>query len=199
MGRYVWRKSEIVQPQISVVNPTVVFKSSIDYSVSSAFRITFTSNNSEVDFTKMSYAKINLFLNGFAVNSNRYIDANEYSIKLMDYGYSRFIASSESQLISKQKSIVTYENDSWTAGSSTYSMTYSGTKTVQDLVTNPVTFVVGNSPDQFPSNGQKGDYWYELIGSITSANALSLSSLSADTMRDISVEEIKKGVTNGLL
>lgn len=198
MGRYVWRKSEIVQPQISVVNPTGTLQATLDYSYIGSFKVVFTSKNSEVDFTNMSYEEVGSFLNQFAYLSWKLV-WDGYSLVLTSTGNSQVIASKASQLKAKTKSTVTFEPNSWSAGSTTINMSYTGSKTLQSLITSPVTFVVGNSPDQFPSNGQKGDYWYELIGSITSANALSLSALSADTMRDISVEEIKKGVTNGLL
>lgn len=198
MGRYVWRKSEIVQPQISVVNPTGTLQATLDYSYIGNFKVVFTSKNSEVDFTNMSYAEVGSFLNQFAYSSWKLV-WDGYNLVLTSTGNSQVLASKASQLKAKTKSTVTFEPSSWSAGSTTINMSYTGSKTLQSLITSPLTFVVGNSPDQFPANGQKGDYWYELIGSITSANALSLSSLSADTMRDISVEEIKKGVTNGLL
>ena len=74
-----------------------------------------------------------------------------------------------------------------------------GTVILQPLKSNPLGFVIGDNADQYPNGGEKGGYWYELIGQITSTNALSLSDSAYDLTRDIAVEEIRNEVIlNGI-
>ena len=77
---------------------------------------------------------------------------------------------------------------------SNLAFTKSGTYVLKEKVLNPLGFIVGNNADQYPNSGEKGGYWYELIGQITSANALSLSDSAYDLTRDIAVEEIRNEV-----
>lgn len=72
--------------------------------------------------------------------------------------------------------------------------TKSGTYIVKNKVLNPVGFVIGNNANQYPSNGQKGDYWYELIGQVASTNTLSLTDDATNLIKNIAVEEIKREV-----
>lgn len=74
-------------------------------------------------------------------------------------------------------------------------MTYNGQKTYTvPEQHNPIGFVIGNNASQYPSNGQKGDYWYELIGQVASTNALSLTDDATNLIKNIAVEEIKQEV-----
>lgn len=72
--------------------------------------------------------------------------------------------------------------------------TKSGTYIIKNKVLSPVGFVIGNNASQYPTDGQKGDYWYELIGQVASTNALSLTDDATNLIKNIAVEEIKREV-----
>lgn len=81
----------------------------------------------------------------------------------------------------------------------TINFSFNGTKTIPAQPGTPLGFVIGNNADQYPNGGEKGGYWYELIGQITSENALSLSDSAYDVTRNIAVEEIRNEVIlNGI-
>lgn len=141
----------------------------------------------------MSYAEVGSFLNQFAYLSEKLV-WDGYSLILTIPDHSYVLASTASQLKSKTKNTVTFEPSSWTAGSTVIDMSYTGSKTLQSLITSPLMFIVGNNPDQFPSNGQKGNYWYELIGQVSSTNALSLTDDATNLIKNTAVDEIKQEV-----
>lgn len=205
MGKYVWRKSEIVQPEISVTNPTLTV--SRDYASSSTdynYKYTFTCNN--IDFSAFkNLASIFAFLDGFSGTpySQLYTLVFTSAYTRLDYMYNNTgtlynLIYSSTPYTAEGSTFIAYSDDSF-AGSNFFQMSFAGAKKVSDKVLNPIGFVTAMSSDTFPNDGEKGGHWYELIAQMESTNALSLSNLSADTMRDISVEEIQKGVTDGIL
>lgn len=76
----------------------------------------------------------------------------------------------------------------------TLSFSFNGTKIIPTQPGDPLGFIIGNNADQYPSNGEKSGYYYELIGQISSANVLSLSDSAYDLTRDVAVEEIRNEV-----
>ena len=106
------------------------------------------------------------------------------------YGY----AIHDYELESKTRTEVVFSGGSSYRSDGSGTMYYQGEKKVSSLQLNPLGFVIGNNADQYPSSGEKGGYWYELIGQITSTNALSLSDSAYDLTRDIAVEEIRNEV-----
>lgn len=198
MGRYVWRKSEIVQPEIGLANPTGTVQAYQDYSLEGNFGFKFTANDSRVDFTDWTFSKICNFLNGFVVSTGTdgyYLTFNGSSLLWTNSSRSYYIATNGG-IVSQSGNVVIFEPSTWSAGAFTRAMQYTGTKNIQELITSPYCFVCSNKADQYPSNGEYNGYWYELIGTIESTNALSLSTLSADTMRDIAIEEVQQEVIN---
>lgn len=199
MGRYVWRKSEIVQPKIAVTNPTGNFQITLQ----NGYLITLTSYNSEIDFNNMSAEEILVYFSGFAATDGTdgfYLDYSYGLWYRYASGYnSKLCISSPEQLQAKGSNYAVFLQPTGSLVLTSRPIMYTGTKIIQNLVANPLCFVCSNKADQYPSDGEYQGYWYELIGTIESTNALSLSNLSADTMRNISVEEIQKGVTDGIL
>lgn len=200
MGRYVWRKSEIIQPQIVVTNPKLTMYR--DYASSTTdyyYKYTFVCN--DVDFNAFeNLQKIYAFLDGFEGTSYSNVFTFQYTsiYSRLDWVYNHSstlqnFAYSSNPFTANGNTLELYSDNSF-SGITSIQMSYTGTKIISDIITKPIGFVVGMSEDLFPISGEKPGYWYELIGSIESTQALSLSTLSADTMRDIAIEEVQQEV-----
>ena len=183
IGKYVWRKNEITRPEISVMNPTFTLTNK-GYTAP----ITNTLTTESVNFKLVE--NFQEFLDGVKAVG----DSSVYFINRSDglsfvkddayYGVFDLTVVSENT--------ITFE----TGGSALTDkqMAFEGKKIVQSVITNPIGFVIGNNPEQYPTDGEKGGYWYELIGQITSTNALSLTDDVTNLVKDIAVEEIKQEV-----
>lgn len=207
MGRYVWRKSEIITAPVYIDNPSIVMASS--WVSANETRWYFKAENFNWDVVKQYMDFINFF-NGFIKQNSSPIGFGILYNTLYHMTNVNGGASYTTDSIGSVYSDTTYEGYNaymyhYGGFSSNNPQNYggryvrSGRVTLKESELNPLCFVCSNKADQFPENGEYGGYWYELIGSIESTQALSLSTLSADTMRDISVDEIQKGVTDGIL
>lgn len=150
----------------------------------------------------MTVAEIMNFLNGFqgqyySIPATHvpyftiFSNTNYLSLQYDSYhGY----AIHDYQFKSKTQTEVIFSGGSSYRSDGSGTMYYQGEKIASNLQLNPLGFVIGNNANQYPNGGEKGGYWYELIGQITSANALSLSDSAYDLTRDIAVEEIRNEV-----
>ena len=190
MGPYVWRKSEIITPQISVVNPSITFYDKD----SDLYKWKFTANNFNLS-QAVNSSNWKTFFDGFKASDDIYLEYKSYNLYAM---VKNMYAQSIDSYGATDATHGYFERTSWSSRNN-YTYTYPGTKIIQNGVFTPLTFVVGNNKGQYPSNGEKSGFWYELIGQITSTNALSLSDSAYDLTRDIAVEEVRNEVIlNGI-
>lgn len=75
--------------------------------------------------------------------------------------------------ISKKKLITETTSSSYKEKRCTY--VFSGTKTLKPVIGNIKDYVVDNDPTAYPNGGTKDGYYYELLASAPSTNAMSLS------------------------
>lgn len=199
MGRYVWRKSEIITAPVYIDNPQIVTGSAYVYETSNYWWWFNTVNFSLDILSTYGISYINFF-NGFTKTD----DSSSYFYIPQAASYLALYSSSYTYTTNKilQFNARTSQNgyfvgdNYWGAANSFYNGTYQyyGRKWLKHPELNPLCFVCANNLDLYPSYGEKSGYWYELIGSIESTQALSLSTLSADTMRDIAIEEVQQEV-----
>lgn len=141
----------------------------IDDSSKYGYTATIVSNNEQIDFSVMSHTEICTYLGQFIS------DDNLGEIKLVNLGgnitltlqsgtKNNSICDSETQCISKTKSMVIFECQNWTYGEvNNRSLTYTGTYIIQSRQINTLGFVTANNLNMYPTEGEYNDYWYELI------------------------------------
>ena len=56
-----------------------------------------------------------------------------------------------------------------------YTYVFSGTKTLKPVIGNIKDYVIDDDPSAYPNGGTKDGYYYELLASAPSTNAMSLS------------------------
>lgn len=57
-------------------------------------------------------------------------------------------------------------------------------------------FIVSDNPAAYPSNGQKGEYYYKLLASVSSANVMSLTNDALDTVQQDYRNRVETEVSN---
>lgn len=214
MGRYVWRKSAIIPANIvTYTNPAFKITALNNYSDGVANQYC----NATIQCLNFNANYISRYAKGLAGFFLDFSCPDWDTCYIYDYGnsynaiYYKMYSDSRGGFIEINN--MTIDSDSQMTWRLEYSVTGWDSLLLNKIFTlpgsrqiilsneqhNPICFVCSNKAEQYPSNGVYNGYWYELIGTIESTNALSLSNLSADTMRNISVEEIQKGVTDGIL
>lgn len=188
IGKYVWRKSA----GTFIQNPELVLSL---YSSSGNYQEMKVVCN-DVDFTTLSDLKG--FLDGFQQSDVKrfYLDKSNflhfrYYSPAYSSGYLDTTVDSIEVVSTHELRLKDVYANSIEYAQLPYDMSYSGIKSFGE---NPIGFVIGNKSDQYPNNGIKSGYKYELIGQINSTNTLSLSDSAYDLTRDIAVEEIRKEV-----
>lgn len=183
IGKYVWRKNEITRPEISVMNPTFTLTNT-----GWTAPITNTLTTESVNFKLVENFKE--FLDGVKVvgDNSIYFENYNNSLTLYKGGAHYFV---EDLTVASENTITFVTGGSPLPDKQ---MAFEGKKVVQSMITSPIGFVIGNNPEQYPTDGEKGGYWYELIGQITSTNALSLTDDVTNLVKDIAVQEIKQEV-----
>ena len=178
----------VVQPEIKVTNPAMVVNS--------------TNGNDDLklvptNFDATTVSDIVNFIIGFKASNNHEFKkpyTNAYKI-----AYDNVDSLFYYTAVNVKSSSLIYLTGYTTNMVVNLAFTKSGTYVLKEKVLNPLGFVIGNNADQYPNGGEKGGYWYELIGQITSTNTLSLSDSAYDLTRDIAVEEIRNEVIlNGI-
>lgn len=186
-GAYVWSKSEVMQPEISYTNPAISVKT-----VQSGKNITITS--SEIDFTKIPTADLKNFFNGFTNGTQYFYLSGSVLVFQINSGYYQSI---ESITVNSANSVTMVMSSGFDGYGTTYTLSYSGKKTVQELSVNTIGFVVSNDSSDYPSAGEHTDgYYYELIGSVSSTNIMSLSDNALMTVQQDYRNTIETEVSN---
>lgn len=191
MGRYVWRKSSLSQ-NVIVTNPTFT-----GYTATEGLVI----SNASFDIAKLdTLAKVKKFFADFVrTTSSSFYDVEFDSNATLQFIFSYTTYEYPTTGFDVSTATLTHSGGTFesTFRSTSFDFKYTGTKVIEGGTKDtPICFVCSNKADQYPSNGEYNGYWYELIGTIESTNALSLSTLSADTMRDIAIEEVQQEVIN---
>ena len=191
IGKFVWRKS-LVLPEVILSNPS--FTGTTDY-----IR-TLTISNESFDLSRVdNYVT---FFEGFKYTDDYYFGHYGSNTSVLSLFCTKGTASyyfNISAFDAVAKTFTLGERLNSNFQNLTLSFSFNGTKVISAQPGTPLGFVIGNNADQYPNGGEKGGYWYELIGQITSTNALSLSDSAYDLTRDIAVEEIRNEVIlNGI-
>ena len=187
IGLNVWRKSEIVTPQISVVNPSITFyDKDSDY-----YKWKFTANNFNLS-QAVNSNNWKTFFDGFKADDNIYLEYKSYSLYAM---VKNMYAQSIDSYGATDATHGYFERTDWSSRNN-YTYTYPGTKIIQNGVFTPVGFIVHNNSNAYPNGGEKDGYWYELIGQVTAANTLSLSENTIKTIQADYRDQIETEVSN---
>lgn len=200
MGRYVWRKSEIVPAVYKTFNYPYVKLTYIGYE-NRLHTVQITAGNFDIAEALEYEDDLYTFLMGFEKNDNWYFGTDSTYADYMVLNGAMYTLKSLSYKPTDGTAYAYFSTVPGTITSIDGTYLYSGIKRylISEESYSPLKFVVSDKSGQYPTKGKQNGYYYELIGSIESTQALSLSTLSADTMRDISVDEIQKGVTDGIL
>ena len=191
IGKFVWRKS-LVLPEVILSNPS--FTGTTDYNR------TLTISNESFDLSRVdNYVT---FFEGFKFTKNYYFGHYGSNTSVLSLFCTKGVVSDYYNIVAFDSTAKTFTLNSglnYTFQNLTFTFSFNGTKTISAQPGTPLGFVISNNADQYPSGGEKGGYWYQLIGQITSTNALSLSDSAYDLTRDIAVEEIRNEVIlNGI-
>lgn len=161
----VWSRDILVQPEISLTNPTIIVNT---YGRTSPFSHQIYCD--AVDFTTMTDSQILSFIKDFKNNS--------YSITVSGSSVVYKSSMQSSSLTNLRRDGAHYVSFSGTNQISEYgqTLTYSGTKIIQNLVTEPIGFIVDNDSTAYPNNATHTDgFYYKLLAHVDSANVMRLS------------------------
>ena len=182
-GTNVWSKKTFVPAQ-TLINPTIIFSSS---RVNNHEVLTATS----ASFNQHGVTDWLSFLNGFTKSSsyfsvsgsNLYWNYNsaqyQFTIEVNDNGFPVLTAVESTYL---NVAAGTYE--------------YSGTKNIPLKALDTVGYVVSDEPDAYPNGSVDGDYYYELLAQVASANVMSLSDNAVATVQQDYRNTIETEVSN---
>lgn len=159
-GLYVWKKSEIGTQAVFVANPTMRVKKRTENALTV----------SETSFNCKQIENYIVFFTGFTCAEDRtFTQQNGH----LYYGTYYKITSME--VLDDTSCVLYIENgdlSKWT----TYDYIFNGTKKVKKATPGTaIEFIISDNPNQFPANDEQDGYYYQLIGSISSTNAMSLS------------------------
>lgn len=192
-GFNVWKKSQVIQPEVSVTNPTLTCVRTIDNSASNGIYV-YTITCNDVDFTQLS--DIPSFLEGFHYvwNPTPKLVINLGSLAYYDDAYHIYGMGNTPTSISQNTVVF---NSDYGSGTGTLNMKYDGTKIVQSLVTSAIEFIVDDDPNAYPDGAVHTDgYYYELLGQVSSANIMSLSDNALATVQQDYRDTIETEVSN---
>ena len=163
-GLNVWKR-QYYTPEETITNPTFV---GVEPKLAEAYAQIAIEDES-FDITRISDFKT--FFDGFSSTSGGrrlYIknDLLWWYVPNVDRTIKRFYASG--------KKLVT-ESTSSSFKEERYTYVFSGTKTLKPVIGSIKDYVVDNDPSAYPNGGAKDGYYYELLGSVSSANVASLS------------------------
>ena len=163
-----WKKRAWI-PQVAVTNPTFT-----GYTAYAGLEV----QNPSFDMTRLNtLAKAKAFFAGFTASSTY------YSIEFDESATLKFVGSSATETYPTTGFDTTtgvIKNGSGVFNSAyrylSFSFSYSGTKILPAYAGDAVGFVVDNDSNAYPNGAVHTDgYYYELLASVPSTNAMSLS------------------------
>lgn len=77
-----------------------------------------------------------------------------------------------------------------------YDFSYEGKKELMPVIGSLKDYVVSNNPNAYPDKGVKGDYYYELLGSVPTATVYGITSELTNSIKDNAIAEVQEVITN---
>ncbi len=162
-GLYVWTR-HYYTPEETITNPTFVGVEPILNSAYDRIKI----EDESFDITRISDFKT--FFNGFNSTDGRMLYIENDVLKW----YKPRAAQTISTFNTSLKLLLT-KTTTTTLKEERYIYVFSGTKTLKPVIGNIKDYVIDDDPSAYPNGGTKDGYYYELLASAPSTNAMSLS------------------------
>ena len=162
-GLYVWTR-HYYTPEETITNPTFVGVEPILNSAYDRIKI----EDESFDITRISDFKT--FFNGFNSTDGRMLYIENDVLKW----YKPRAAQTISTFNTSSKLLLT-KTTTTTLKEERYTYVFSGTKTLKPVIGNIKDYVIDDDPSAYPNGGTKDGYYYELLASAPSTNAMSLS------------------------
>lgn len=162
-GLYVWTR-HYYTPEETITNPTFVGVEPILNSAYDHIKI----EDESFDITRISDFKT--FFNGFNSTDGRMLYIENDVLKW----YKPRVAQTISTFNTSLKLLLT-KTTTTTLKEERYTYVFSGTKTLKPVIGNIKDYVIDDDPSAYPNGGTKDGYYYELLASDQSTNAMSLS------------------------
>ncbi len=162
-GLYVWTR-HYYTPEETITNPTFVGVEPILNSAYDRIKI----EDESFDITRISDFKT--FFNGFNSTDGRMLYIENDVLKW----YKPRVAQTISTFNTSLKLLLT-KTTTTTLKEERYTYVFSGTKTLKPVIGNIKDYVIDDDPSAYPNGGTKDGYYYELLASAPSTNAMSLS------------------------
>lgn len=158
-GLNVWKKSEIGTQAVFATNPTMTVSKRTNYAL--------TVSNTSFDCRQIeNYID---FFDGFNCEEGRAFTQNN---GYLYYGTYKVASMQEAGSTSCVLNIENGGLSEWTP----YDYSFNGTKKLKKATPGTaIEFIISDNPNQFPANDEQDGYYYQLIASIPSTNAMSLS------------------------
>lgn len=162
-GLYVWAR-HYYTPEETITNPTFVGVEPILNSAYDRIKI----EDESFDITRISDFKT--FFNGFNSTDGRMLYIENDVLKWYKPRVAQIISTFNTSL----KLLLT-KTTTTTLKEERYTYVFSGTKTLKPVIGNIKDYVIDDDPSAYPNGGTKDGYYYELLASAPSTNAMSLS------------------------
>lgn len=148
-GQYAWKKCEYTPP-VTVENPSITLSHTNGTTVA-------TISDANFDLTKID----TMFLDGFGGTNYPHIQHDGSTLKLY---YSSSNYTSINSIVADSPTTATLNLSGTVSTITNAVITYGGTKTLtKEIISEPLDYVVSDSPIAYPDGELQGGYWYEKI------------------------------------